>query len=97
MLVPLNSSAHQHPEMVKMVENLDLLREAHWRKEDNEIHRIKELILGVLPRTGALKPGLVRSICSCHWLVLGEQALFDGHHCQSRFYAQYPGNFVYYV
>lgn len=65
MLIPLNHSAHQHPKMVKMVQNLDLLREAHWRKKDNEIHSIKELILGVLPRTGALKPGLMRSICSC--------------------------------
>lgn len=65
MLIPLNSSAHRHPEMAKMVQNLDLLGEAPWRKRDNKIHSVKELILGVLPRTGALKPGMVCSTCSC--------------------------------
>lgn len=37
------------------------------------IHGIKELTLGVSRRTGAPKPGMVRSVCSCPLVGSEEQ------------------------
>lgn len=82
--------------------NLALLREAHGRRKDSEIHSMNESTLSALRRTGPRAWRGVLHLLPPYCSERGEQALFDGQRCQSDSLPSVQGtgclcDFVYHI